>query len=97
MKNKDIRKLWEEFVNDEKYKKYFMTNEEEWKINLKNAEIYIDKYNKRPPTTNNEYSKLGKWISHQLENYKKGTRIMKNKDIQKLWEEFTEKYSKYFN
>ena len=34
MSNSDIRKLWEEFVNDPKYSKYFLSNEEEWKITL---------------------------------------------------------------
>jgi hypothetical protein len=30
MKNKEIKKLWEKFINDQTYKKYFISNENEW-------------------------------------------------------------------
>ena len=32
MKNENIYVKWKEFINDVKYKKYFMSNEEEWEI-----------------------------------------------------------------
>jgi hypothetical protein len=37
MKNEDIRSLWLTFISDEKYKKYFVSNEEEWKNNFENT------------------------------------------------------------
>ena len=42
MSNPDIRKLWEEFINDPKYSKYFISNEEKWKLRLEKVKKYID-------------------------------------------------------
>jgi hypothetical protein len=41
MKHKIYRKLWEDFINDDKYKKYFLSNEEVWKKNLEFVKKYI--------------------------------------------------------
>ena len=35
MKDKQIYKLWEEFINDDKYKEFMMTPKEQFNINLK--------------------------------------------------------------
>jgi hypothetical protein len=96
MKNEFIRKTWIQFI--EKYKQYFLSNEEEWVNNLELIRKYIDKNNKRPSRNdkNSDIKKLGKWISHQQENYKKNIEIMKNQIIKKYWEEFIEKYKQYF-
>ncbi len=34
MKDDNIRNRWKEFIEDNKYKQYFLTNEEEWDNNL---------------------------------------------------------------
>lgn len=39
---------------------------------------------------------MGYWISDQKINYQNQEGIMKEPEIRLLWEEFTEKYSKYF-
>jgi superfamily II DNA or RNA helicase len=95
-----IRKLWEDFINDPKYKKYFLSNEEEWKLNLEVVKKYIDDNNKRPSehNTNIEIKKYGYWITNQLTNYKNKIKIMSNPNIKKLWEEFINdsKYNNYF-
>jgi mevalonate pyrophosphate decarboxylase len=100
MKNQDIKKLWEEFINDPKYKKYFLSNEEEWKLTLNKIKKYIDENKKRPSKRdkNLEIKKYGQWISNQQINYSKNEYIMKNQDIKKLWKEFINdpKYKKYF-
>ncbi len=43
-------------------------------------------------------NKLGKWYSHQKQNYKNIKHNMKNQTIRKLWENFINdpKYKKYF-
>ena len=101
MKDESIKKLWEEFVNDNKYKKYFESNEESWKTKLNQVKEYIDENNKRPSNSdkNKDIKTLAKWICHQQENYKKNEQIMKDENIKKLWEEFVNnnKYKKYFN
>jgi len=65
---------------------------------LNEVKKYIDKHNKRPSESSKEQNikKLGKWISHQQENYKNKSQIMKNKEIRKKWEKFVEEYEKYF-
>ena len=96
MKQKNIRKLWNEFI--EKYKEYFLSNIEMFNNNLKLVSEYIDKNNKTPSTTNKniEIKKLGSWLSNQQHNYKNTEYNMKDEEIKKIWEEFINKYKKYF-
>jgi hypothetical protein len=99
MKNKEIKNLWLNFISDKKYKKYFITNEEEWELKLKDVKEYIDKYDKKPAKVNKPYNcVLGNWISEQQVNYKNKTNIMKNEIFVNKWKEFIEdnKYKKYF-
>jgi hypothetical protein len=100
MKNESIRKEWESFVSDEKYKKYFVSNEEQWKMTLIDNKKYIDTNEKRPSRYDKDKNikSMGYWLSNQQKNYKKKTKIMKNESIRKEWESFVsdEKYKKYF-
>jgi len=100
MKNMNIRKLWEDFINDDKYKKYFISNEDDWVLRLNQIKIYIDKNNKKPTSTdkNNEIQQYSNWLSTQLQNYKNNIKIMSNQNIRKIWENFIndKKYKKYF-
>ena len=96
MKEKQIRKLWEEFV--EEYNEYFISNEELWINKLKQLKKYINT-NKKLPSRSSEYNEikqLGQWLSEQKKKYKNNKEIMKEKQIRKLWEEFIEKYNEYF-
>ncbi len=96
MKEVEIRKAWEEFT--EIYSEYFKDNNEIWYENLNQVEEYI-KTNKKLPSThdkNKEIKSLGMWLSTQKTNYQKEIHIMKEVEIRKAWEEFTEKYSEYF-
>jgi ribosomal RNA-processing protein 8 len=94
MKNEEIRIEWEEFIN--KNQIYFQSNE--WRSNLYQVQKYIDENNKRPSChdKNKEIKCLGKWIQHQLSNYKSKSQIMKNEEIRKEWEEFINKNQIYF-
>jgi superfamily II DNA or RNA helicase len=99
MSNPIIEKLWTEFINDILFKKYFISKEDEWKINLKKVEEYIIIHNKIPSKNNNNninIKALGNWVSHQTYRYNKSMEIMKNEEIRKLWKEFIEKYKEYF-
>jgi hypothetical protein len=100
MKNENIRNKWYEFINDEKYKKYFISDEDNWNYKLEQVKIYIDENEKKPSYSdkNDKVKKLSKWLSHQVTNYKKNQRIMKNENIRNKWYEFIndEKYKKYF-
>jgi hypothetical protein len=100
MTKDNIRKIWKEFINDDKYKQYFLSNEQEWNNNLEKVKKYIDENNKRPSSSdsNIDIQKMSKWISAQQINYSKKKKIMKNKTIYEIWKNFinNEKYKKYF-
>jgi len=100
MKNEEIYNQWTDFINDEKYKNYFLSNEEQWLNNLKEVKNHIDKNKKRPGTKDkdNNISYLGEWISYQITNYKNNEHIMKNEEIYNQWTDFinNEKYKIYF-
>jgi superfamily II DNA or RNA helicase len=91
MSIEEIYNEWTEFINDEKYKKYMMTNEDKWRNNLQQVKDYIDDNKKRPSD-----KILSKWISHQRENYKKKTQIMSIEEIYNEWTDFVEEYKQYF-
>jgi hypothetical protein len=90
---------WDEFVNDNKYKKYFIDNKENWYNKLQELKDFIDK--KGRPKKNSKYKdekKLAKWLSTQQIKYTKKIYIMIEKDIYDKWTEFVNdnKYKGYF-
>jgi superfamily II DNA or RNA helicase len=100
MSNNNLRILWEEFINNNKYKKYFISNEELWFETLEKVKNYIDVNYKRPSQLDSdiEVGYFGKWLTTQGQNYKKIIDIMKNENIRKQWENFiqSEQYQEYF-
>lgn len=101
IKEEKIRKSWENFMNDDKYKKYFLSNKEIWYNYLENTIKFMNKYNKKPHANgkkNKDEKKLGEWINNQLNNYNKYIFIMKEEEIRKSWEKFVndDKYKEYF-
>jgi recombinational DNA repair protein RecT len=101
MKEVEIYNLWNEFVNDDKYKEYFMDNMNVWKNKLDKVKEFIDLNYKRPlgKSKNKEEKVLGSWIGTQMKNTKNKTEIMKEIEIYNLWNEFVndDKYKEYFN
>jgi hypothetical protein len=93
MKDENIRKMWQEFINDIKYKEYFLSNEEIWKDNLNKVKEYIHKYKKRPSNSTWHLN----WLLNQRFNYEKNMYIMKEENIREEWKCFTEEYGKYFD
>jgi superfamily II DNA or RNA helicase/crotonobetainyl-CoA:carnitine CoA-transferase CaiB-like acyl-CoA transferase len=94
MKNEIIREKWEAFVK----KHETLSNEEEWSLKLYQADDYITKEGKRPPTLSKDptIKTLANWIGHQQGNYIKKENSMKNKSIREKWEEFVKKYESLF-
>jgi len=91
--------LWNEFINDPKYREHFST-EVSWKIKLDMVKKYIDTNNDRPTyykCKNTDNVDLGKWLDHQISNYNRRIDIVHNNtEIRLLWEQFIEKYKIYF-
>jgi hypothetical protein len=99
MKNEEIRESWEEFITDIRYRKYFLSNEEEWYINLQKTKEYIDTHNKRPSEKigDSQIISIGRWVTLQISSYKTRSQIMKNENIRKAWQNFIESYPHLFN
>jgi cell shape-determining protein MreC len=96
MKEENIRIIWEDFINT--YSHLFMSNDEKWNDTLEKLRFYIETNNKLPSLTdkNKDIKQLGKWISHQKENYSKKEHIMKEENIRNIWEDFINIYSHLF-
>ena len=96
--NQKRKTAWEVFMS--KYCYYFKSNEEQWYETLEKVSSFIDTHHKRPydKNKNQDEKKLGKWISHQITNYKKKTHNMKNEKLRTAWEAFINdpKYCDYF-
>jgi hypothetical protein len=95
MKNDIIYNNFKDFI--EKYKEYFISNEEVWNNNLETVIKYIDMNNKLPSLTdNNKIKSLSNWLNSQLNNYKTQKDIMKNDIIYNKFKNFLEIYKEYF-
>lgn len=96
MINEEIRKIWEEFVNN--YQEIFKSNEDIWKDNLNKLKEYINIHNILPTSCNEDENikYLGLWVRNQSKNYNKKQYIMKNYEIRTLWEEFMKENNKLF-
>jgi HJR/Mrr/RecB family endonuclease len=94
MQDKTIYDIWIKFINDVKYKQYFLNNVELWKQTLEQLKKYIDENNKTPSTydKNIVIKQLGTWISTQKQNYDKKRYIMQDKTIYDIWTKFINKY-----
>ena len=100
MKDKTIYKVWDNFINDQKYSKYFIDSNNKWLNNLHELKDFIDNKNRRPiaKITDLDEKQLHKWLSHQITNHKTKKQIMKDETIYQTWTDFIHdpKYSKYF-
>ena len=68
MKDPEIFDTWSEFINDEKYKEYFISNEDKWKQTLAKVKEFMDENRRRPnkETKNQDEKILGNWIGTQV-------------------------------
>ncbi len=87
----ELFKIFGDFMKNNKYKKYFMSNEEVWIENLELLVSHINKNNKLPtessidPTT----KKLASWHYNQIYSYSKKIKLMNNDNIYNKWTIFT--------
>jgi superfamily II DNA or RNA helicase len=91
MKINNIYDTWSVFRNDNKF--LFVKDEDKWIKNYNELLKYFDENNNVPSYKNNKI--LYKWLSHQKDNYKNETDIMKHEHIYKLWTDIrnNEKYA----
>lgn len=94
-----IYKTWNEFVNNVKYKKFFVSNYDIWYEMFNKLKVYITENKKRPSQsdTNKNTKLIGDWLAHQIQNYKCNIDIMKDKNMREIWKKFTcVEYKEYF-
>jgi superfamily II DNA or RNA helicase len=101
MKDENIYNQFSNFINDEKYKKYFRSQYDSFLFDLNKVKTYIDTYKERPSkhSNDNNIKSMGSWIASCVNNYTKKEYRMKDENIYKLWTDFTndDKYKKYFS
>jgi len=96
MKDENIRKKWNEFINDDQYEEYFdNNNEDEWFEKLNEFKKYIIE-NKSLPHFSEQ---LGTWYKKQIFKYKNKKNIMTVKRIYDEWTNFNNdtNYYEYLN
>jgi hypothetical protein len=98
MSIESIRQLWENFINDDKYKNYFISNHEKWKLKLEQVKEYINTHQKAPYGNSKDTQEkiYYNWIICQRTSYKGNYNIMSNESIRRLWEDFINEYKNYF-
>jgi len=93
-----VKKIWEDFVNENK--KLFVSNNEHWQDKLNELEEFIVQKSRLPTqgsTEDEETFKLAKWIVRNNEQYEKQEKSMNNQENRDIWDNFKNKYSKLFN
>lgn len=100
MKNNEIYNLWNNFINDNKYKKYFEDKIITFIHKLDIIKEYIDKNNIKPSKNNKDIDikKLAQYTNLQHHYYLQKKFTMKNITIYNLWSKFIndDKYKNYF-
>lgn len=88
MKDKNIYKLWTEFINNKNYNQYIIlpTMLEKFLLDLNKVKNYIDIYKIRPlySSKDKNVKKMSIWIGTSQENYSKKSCNMKHENIIKL-------------
>ena len=90
MKDENIRRHWEAFINDKNYKKYFLSQYDKFVFNLNKVKLYINT-NKKKPSYNSkdkDVKNIAGWLSNQHINYDKILNNMKDETIRTLWKNF---------
>jgi superfamily II DNA or RNA helicase len=87
MKDDEIYNKWNELINNDKYREYFISSIESWYNNLDKLKKYIDEHKKRPSqvSKNKDEKFLAVWICENIKNSKKRIRIMKDDKIYNKW------------
>jgi hypothetical protein len=93
MKNDLLKNKWLELIN--RYPKTFRTLEEIWIDKLNDLDNYISVNKKLPDIVIDD--ELYKWYKRESYHYNNTLKLLKNKEINKLWETFLEKHKLILN
>jgi superfamily II DNA or RNA helicase len=95
MKDETKYNVWTKFL--EEFKEYFKSDDDIWYETFDKLKTFINENNKRPSdkSKNKSEKKLGKWLNHQISNYKQKKEAMKDEKKYYIWTEFLEEYKEY--
>jgi len=100
MQDETIYNLWTDFVNNSRYKEYFLSQYDSFVFDLNKVKIYIDTNKKRPAKSSKDkiIKSMGQWIENSQKNYAKQKDKMNDETIYNLWTEFINdsRYKEYF-
>lgn len=98
MKDENLKIIFNSLKTNEKYKKYFVSNENIWYDTCKLVEEYIEKNKKKPSVEDKDESnkKLGTWLKNQIKSDKDNTGILANKEISDTFKKLKNKFPKLF-
>jgi len=92
LENEKNRSVWDEFVNDPKWKEHFMSNEEFWLYTFGQVRFFMEDKKRRPYSNSKDLTekKLGSWVVFTIQNYKneKHSMSLKNEKNRSVWENF---------
>ncbi len=98
IKDKKILTSWTNFINDEKYSKYFITYSDNWNVNFEKFKDFVNTNKSRPSQLSKDPSEkvLAQWYSDQQKKLKANKFI--SEDIKNQWVNFIsdENYIEYF-
>jgi len=90
--------LWTAFL--EEYKENLKSNDDIWYETFEQVKLFMNENKKRPSSSllnETDEKRLGQWVSHQQDNYKKKEHCMKNESKYNLWTAFLEEYTEYMS
>jgi superfamily II DNA or RNA helicase len=102
MRRDEYYNKWTEFINDPKYKEYFMNSEENWMRDFNKLKQFMEKskHHRRPKKSDGvELHALGQWAVKQAGFYHNKEYEMVKDHIYKLWGDFMndKRYQVHFN
>lgn len=99
MRIESNRIAWDEFVNNPKYFKFFMSLDDKWNDKLNQVIEFIEINGFKPSRCSKDSYELhlARWVNKQFENKKDDKKSMKNKEQQEAFDNFVKKYEHLFN
>jgi hypothetical protein len=100
--NEEITNIWLEFLNHDKYKKYFSDKKTGWYDTLNEVIDYINEHKKKPTRSVKKYEQtkinnlIASWTETQIKNAKTRNQLMEDDEIYNAWLIFYNEYEEYF-
>jgi hypothetical protein len=87
MKIASVYEAWTNFINDQKYEKFFRSKNDRWFLKRFQVESFMIEHGRRPAQSSKDKAEkeLGIFISNQIMNYPESKEAMANEDVRNSW------------